>query len=265
MLTRDHESVTQYRKNEKLRQEQSILEKGNGELESTQKSLQTTVSTLSKDIETATTTKESLRNEISGLNKDITELQTSKDDLQSQIDKLEKDVEVTNDENNIFFMEVDKKRFEAENTLKWYELRSEQFITLFESTRQLIEFLKTSLQYVTEKIFSVKGVELQKTDFYLENGAVTARYFQIVNTNSKKVPLRIDDFFTRNTQEVALEENEKILYDANTTFISDLASHIKNGDVNIYVFDIDESYEHEIQQPKRRCKPDIGLVPEKTS
>ena len=142
--------------------------------------------------------------------------------------------------------------------IEWYETRETQMASNAEKTLQILSYLKDVLNTITEKIFSIAGVEFQKTDFTCDYGPISARIYKLINTTDKKLFVSFKNSNPQKNLSISLAENEELFYDANTDFIKQLERDITTGTIKVAVTEIDENDAPERVKPKR-VRPDLGF------
>ena len=146
----------------------------------------------------------------------------------------------------------------AQAEIDWYETRSTQVASNEDRVLQILSYLKDILNELTKRIFSIAGVEFQKTVFTCEDNLITAKYYRLINTTDRKLFVSFNNHDPRKSLNISLAENEKLYYDASMDIFKELERDIVAGTTEVTVTEIDNNDTPERIKPKR-TRPDLGF------
>lgn len=239
-LTREHESVIQYRKNETLRQEQSDLNSKNSLLVQQNNRLIYDNIDLDKKHELLISENKKLNDEKKALTVDInskkTELYNAKLD------------------NVIYFEEINKRKQKAEAEVKWYETRACNLADMVIDIMSILDNLKRFLENITVTIFRKAGIELSKTLYKYDNGNIAFKLYKLENTNDVKVEVDFNNVGVGGAPTITLAENEVFYISSDTDVMKQIEAGIKNGTAEVNIFTIDETEEPDITSTYNRTQ-----------
>lgn len=257
-LNRGHESVTLFKENERLRQDQAKLmntnvaytnknrklHKENAELEAKNADLQKEADSLNTEINDDKKTRDSLKCE-------IIDLQKVKENKKHEL--------ATAEDNLIdFTSKAEEKKRKAQAEIDWYKTRASQVASNEDRVLQILSYLKDVLNELTKRIFSIAGVEFQKTVFTCEDDLITAKYYRLINTTDRKLFVSFNNHDPQKSLNISLAENEKLYYDATMDIFKELERDIVTGTTEVTVTEIDDNDAPERVRPKR-VRPDLGF------
>ena len=257
-LNREHESVTLFKQNEKLRQDLAKL--NNDTVAVTENNRK-----LHKESEVLEISVADLRKESKALSTDISESQKKKSNIECEIINLRKKLEnkkqeLASAEDNLidFTSKAEEKKRKAQAEIDWYETRSTQVASNEDRVLQILSYLKDILNELTKRIFSIAGVEFQKTVFTCDDDLITAKYYRLINTTDRKLFVSFNNHDPQKSLNISLAENEKLYYDASMDIFKELERDITAGTTEVTVTEIDDNDAPERVKPKR-VRPDLGF------
>lgn len=257
-LNREHESVTLFKQNEKLRQDQTKLKNTNLAYINKNRKLHKENDELEVNVADSQKEAESLNAEISESKREKANIKCELIDLQKELE-IKKQEHATAENNLIdFTSKAEEKKRKAQTEIDWYETRATQVTSNEDRVLQILSYLKDILNELTKRIFSIAGVEFQKTVFTCEDNLITAKYYRLINTTDRKLFVSFNNHDPRKSLNISLAENEKLYYDASMDIFKELERDIVAGTTEVTVTEIDNNDTPERIKPKH-TRPDLGF------